>query len=373
MVGKKIKLLHVTSSLKIGGAEAVLVNIIKKLGDREFDHHVIFFHDGPNVEQVERLGAKVYRVKGIVSLYDPVFFMRLFFLIKKLSPNIIHSLLWSANIAARVIAWFLQIPNVSVYHLDIFHDGVFRTYVDRVTRKMANLIIAVSDDVAKSLGDPKSYNRIKIVKNGVDVSEVFKKSAEDSISRESVGLMLGNLVIGSVGRLHAQKNYNLLLKSFSIVNKEFPQTRLVIVGVGPQEDLLKNMAKQLGVEEHVRFIVGKRAYGYYPIFDIFVQPSDKEGLSIALLEAMLFGLPCIVTSSNGHHPVIFNKKNGIITSVGDKQMLASAIASLIQDGMLAKKIGTEGKKRVMAGFSDSAMVSAYKKVFLSLSNRKLQS
>jgi len=171
-MNKKIKLLHVTTSLKIGGAEAVLCNLIKKLGNTEFEHHVIYFHNGPNVAQVKSLGAKSYHVKGLVSLYDPIFFARLFFLMKKLKPDLIHSLLWSANVSARLIAKLLKIPNISAYHLDIYNDGIFRNSIDRVTRKMSDLLVAVSGDVAKSLGSRKSFRRLEIIKNGIDFTDI---------------------------------------------------------------------------------------------------------------------------------------------------------------------------------------------------------
>jgi len=194
---------------------------------------------------------------------------------------------------------------------------------------------------------------------------------ESEVGRESLGLSEENFVIGSVGRLHPQKNYPLLLKSFALVNRDFPQTRLVIVGVGSQEGMLKSLAKDLGLRQKVIFVIGKQAYGYFPIFDIFVQSSNKEGLSIALLEAMSFCLPCVVTSPDCSHPVICDKKNGIITAIGNVGLLADSIKFLMQDRIFAKKIGEAGKKNVEHDFSDVSMVSAYKNIFSSFSNRQL--
>jgi len=240
-VKKKIKLLHVTSSLKIGGAEAVLCDIVRTLGNDEFEHHVIYFHEGPNVERIINFGAKTYHVKGLVSLYDPIFFIKLFLLIKKLKPDVIHSLLWSANVSSRLASWFLKIPNVSVYHLDIYNDGFFRKVIDRSTRKISDYIIAVSDDVAQSLGSKITYKKIEVITNGIDFDYLHNNVMKNKIKKEDLGFCEDNFIIGSVGRLHPQKNFSLLLKSFALISNVKKRARLVIVGVGNQEIYLKEL------------------------------------------------------------------------------------------------------------------------------------
>ena len=363
----RIKIIHITSSLKVGGAEAVLCDIIRKLGDAEFDHHVIYFHGGPNVESVNNLGAKTYKVSGLMFLYDPFFVIRLFFLIKRLGPDVIHSLLWSANILTRCIAWILKIPNVSVYHLDICRDSIFRKIIDGVTRGLADSVIAVSDVVANSLND----KRTKVIKNGIDFDNIYSKVENNIISRESLGLLADDFVIGSVGRMHRQKNFPLLLKSFSLVNIAVKNVKLVIVGCGQQEYFLRDLVDKLGIKNKVVFVVGKKAYSYYPIFNCFVQSSYNEGLSIALLEAMSFSLPCIATRGNNNHPVIQHGKNGFLVSSGDDKAIAKYIQLLINDSLLASKIGNLSKQVVVDEFSVDCMIGRYKKIFCGLSNREL--
>jgi len=377
-VKRTIKLLHVTTSLKIGGAEAVLCDLVRRLGNDEFEHHVIYFHDGPNVQKIKDIGAKTYNITGLLCLYDPFFFAKLFLLIKKLNPDVIHSLLWSANISSRLVAKFLKKPLVSAYHLDIYNDGILRNSIDALTRRMSDLIVAVSDDVAKSLGKKnlqRSGKKTQVITNGIDFDAIYDIVENSRVAREELGLSEQDFVIGSVGRLHPQKNFPLLLKSFFKISTIRQNARLVIVGVGHLEKALKDLACRLGIRDKVCFIIGKQACNYYPIFDCFVQSSLKEGLSIALLEAMCFELPCIVTNKGEQHPVIVHKKNGIIVESQNQNMLCEAILGILDNRAFGKIIAKEAKKVVLEGFSVDKMVGKYKSLFCSLadgySNSKL--
>lgn len=363
------KLLHVTSSLKMGGAENLLLSLIKKMGHCEFEHHVLYFHHGPNVDRLHQIGIKTYHVKGLVSLYDPVFLYRLFVLVRKIKPDVLHSLLWSANVCSRVISFLLNIPSVSVYHNNIDQDGRLRNMLDKLTRNCSGKIITVSDEVKKSLGitRKKLATKTVVIKNGINIKELQEKSRLTNIKREDIGLSKGQFVIGAVGRLHPVKNFQLLLRAFACVHKRKSKARLVIVGSGGQECFLKNLSKELKISEFVRFIVGKQAVHYYDLFDCFVQTSDKEGISIALLEAMSFDLPCIVTNVGKEHPVVIDGHNGLICKAGDLDMLARSIESFICRPDFVSKIGNNAKNTVESNFRLEGMVKSYNNIFTSLS------
>ena len=106
---QKIKLLHITSSLKMGGAEAVLCDLISSMDPNTFEHCVIYIHDGMHRECLIKLGVPHYQLQGAISLFDPIFFINLMHLIKKINPDLIHSMLWAGNIArqnGREISWY---------------------------------------------------------------------------------------------------------------------------------------------------------------------------------------------------------------------------------------------------------------------------
>jgi len=367
---RKIKLLHVTSSLKIGGAERILCDLVRTLGNQGFEHHVIYFHEGPNVQKIKSYGAKTYKITGFICLYDLCFFTRLFCLIKKIDPDVVHSLLWSANIATRFVAKILKKPLLSVYHSHI-DDSFARNFIDKMTRGLSDLNITVSADIAKSLGKRflcKASTRI--IPNGIDFDHIHTQSQCKSniIKREDLRLSKDDFVIGAVGRFCPVKNFPLLLNSFSLVSTVRKSTKLVIVGIGPLESKLRELAYKLKITDKVRFVIGKQAHNYYSIFDCFVQSSLHEGFSIALLEAMSFELPCIVTNK-GEHPVIIHNKNGIIVESESQSMLYEALLTILDNRAFAKKMAKNSKSDVLERFSGKKMVNKYKSLFCLLYSR----
>lgn len=369
---KKKKMLHISSSLKVGGAEILLCDIIEKLGTEQFEHEVIYFHDGPRAKQLQQLGVKLHHLRGLVCLYDPVFFIRLFWAMKKIKPDCIHSLLWAANVTSRIFAKWLSIPHVSAYHIHINQDGAVRKILDKLTLRFADKMVAVSQEVAESFlpaVSEKKRRDVLVIENGIDAQAIRKKGAEQKVSRKQLGLLKKDFIIGAVGRFAPRKNFPLLLESFAFALKNCPDVRLVLLGTGPDEQLLRQKAKDLKIEETVSFVINQPAYGYFPLFDCFVQSSSKEGLSIALLEAMSFGLPSVVIETGDAHPAIKDGYNGLLVKKSEKQLLAKAILTLAQDRGFAKKLGSLACADVEGRFSVDGMVDAYKNLFLELSNR----
>lgn len=368
-VMQKNKIVHIISSLKIGGAESWLYDLVRSLNS--FEHHVIYFYDGPNVERIKKLGIGTYQIKGLFFKYDPVFFLRCFLLIRKLNPDIIHSSLWSANIIGRIIAWLLKIPNICVLHLaknfeSSAKNEIFRTFLDRITISIPDKLVAVSKSMADELQKTHKWipaNKLSIIKNGIDVSYIINEGLMSNKKRSDFALTDKNFVIGNVGRLVTRKKQEMLMEAFALIHNKFPEMRLMLIGRGPMELLLKAKANNLNISDKVIFSWDNQAFGYYNLFDCFVLPSDQEGLSIALLEAMSFGLPCIVASTENSHEVISSGENGFIIKSNDKNELAQVLEFLYKNKGLREKIGLEARNIVKNDFSLDNMVKKYDNIF----------
>ncbi|MEX0939800.1 MAG: glycosyltransferase [Candidatus Babeliales bacterium] len=362
---KKKRLVHIISSLKRGGAESLLVDLIKNL--HTFDHQVIYFHDGPNRQRLQDIGISTYPVKGLFCLYDPFFLYQLYKLLKKLKPDTIHTALWAANFFGRFLARYMNISFASVIHLGVHQDGFIRNILDALTFRFSGAVIAVSQEVAQSVYDRLWLNakRISVIPNGINIPDVQREAQTQKISRKQLNLAEDVFVIGSVGRFIPRKNYHLLLYVFARLKKIHSNIALILVGFGSLQGELQRLAKELNVDDSVRFIVGQAAYGYYPLFDCFVLSSLQEGISIALLEAMCFSLPCILTSDQNHE-VITNGKNGLIAPVNDEIRLSEALQKIIEDSELRKKFGSEAYQTLITRFNLEKMSVSYERVFNSL-------
>jgi L-malate glycosyltransferase len=358
---KKIKLVHVISNLGVGGAEGVLYQLLNHLDSSKFSHTVIYFRPGPYVEKIKKLGVKTYYVRGVLFRYDPVFLVKLFLLVQKLKPDCLHTLLWAANFLGRLIASVLRISHVEVLHNNIDQNGLIRTILDRVTAQRRGELVAVSDGVAQSLTQHAPWFTavpVHIIKNGVP-----QYKASNKIDRADLGLSDAQFVIGSVGRFEAVKNYGLLLTAFALLYDEHRRARLVLVGQGSQENFLRTRAYDLGIDDRVIFVVGQDAQPYYQLFDCFVMSSYKEGISMALLEAMRQAIVPVVTSTSSTHDVINHGKNGFLLPSGDASKLAAGIDELIQSRALRRRLSENARTTVELHFKIERMANEYAELY----------
>ena len=136
--------------------------------------------------------------------------------------------------------------------------------------------------------------------------------------------------------------------------------KLTIVGDGPDESLLRNMAKDLGIMENVAF-KGRQEDIVSELMrtDIFVLPSLSEGMSNVLLEAMACGLPVVATSVGGNGDLITDGLNGILVPPKDSESLAIALVDLINNEDSTRRLGEEARKTVEINYSINRIVDAY--------------
>ncbi|UQX53795.1 glycosyltransferase [Cytobacillus pseudoceanisediminis] len=148
----------------------------------------------------------------------------------------------------------------------------------------------------------------------------------------------------SVGRLSEQKNQAMLIDAFAKVNEEHPEYQLFIYGEGHLRDLLSQQINELHLNDKV-FLPGTVTNIHEVISDaeIFVLSSNYEGLSNALLEAMMMGLPCISTNCAGSNEIIKDEVNGLLIPIGDTERLTDTINKLITNKDFSSQLGNEAK------------------------------
>jgi glycosyltransferase involved in cell wall biosynthesis len=358
-------IVHITSSLKMGGAETCLRALVRYHAQQKHEQTVLYFHDGPIREEIELTGVKTYRITGALHQYDPIFLYRLYNKLKQLKPDIIHSLLWAGNFFGVICARLLGIPIVSALHAMQEHEGRVRNFLTHFTLSQADKIIAVAPAV--KISAQKKYDckpdHIMVITNGIDRELLLEKVEQESITREKMDIRAEAFIIGSVGRFVAVKNYSYLLEicaRFMKLSHIKKQVHVILVGVGPELDNLRNQAHDLGIANHVTFINGEPAYRYYKLFDCFVQPSLFEGLSIALLEALSCGITCIVAQHDNQHEVIKHLHNGILVT---HNKLLEALELAYFDTTIRENIKASAIQTIQERYTLEIMGSSYEHVF----------
>lgn len=170
--------------------------------------------------------------------------------------------------------------------------------------------------------------------------------------------------IAYVGRLDSYKGVNYLLAGFKELLSKVDNIKLTIVGSGPDESLLRNMAKDLGIMDNVSF-KGRREDIFSELCsaDIFVLPSLSEGMPNVLLEAMACELPVVATYVGGNSDLIKDRHNGLLIPPKDSISLSKALLELLEDYELVQRLGKEARKTVKENYSMDHVVDKYVELY----------
>jgi glycosyltransferase involved in cell wall biosynthesis len=360
----KIRILHLITRLPIGGAERMLLGVLRNLDSGRFDSIVCCIQDrGELAEEVERLGIPLVAL-GLMrgGRFDREVIPTLRRLIREKQIALLHAHLYHANLYGRLAAWREGIPAIASVH---------NTYSDRRKwhRHLANRLLArcsfrVTVGSAEVERDVLGYDHVdpdRLVRlpNCIDLDRV-STSLTVAQAKARLGFAATDLVIGAVGRMEEQKGHRYLLAAFAALRKmpelSVARTRLLIVGDGRQRAQTEELAANLGITEVCRFPGSiKDLSEVYRAIDIFVMSSMWEGLSLAMLEAMAAGLPVISTKVGGAHDVLGDNLRGILVPEGDAEALAEALRDLIMDPKKQHHLADSGRNHVRKHYSVAAM------------------
>ena len=237
-------------------------------------------------------------------------------------------------------------------------------WVELGLARRTDALIAVSPDEREHvLGLGLDAARVRVVPNGVG-----PLGGERAAARRALGFAAGDLVIGFVGRLCAQKDPALLLEACAALRAGRPRLRLVVTGDGPLAGPLRRRAEELGLASAVRWTGHRPAAEVMPAFDLFALPSRYEGLPYVLLEATACGLPIVATRAGGVPWVVEEGVNGHVVAVGDRAGLAAALARLADDAQLRARMARAAAERA-ARFSVEEMVTRTEDLYRELADR----
>jgi glycosyltransferase involved in cell wall biosynthesis len=217
------------------------------------------------------------------------------------------------------------------------------------------MLVALSCEVEEELlAAGFAADRIIRIPNGIDVSRFRPRDPVVFLAQGTGPTLL------FVGRLHAQKNLQVLLRAAAELSSLWPNLRVVLVGDGPERGRLEGLTRDLGLEERVRF-AGEvpDVLPFLHAADLFVHPSRAEGMPGALLEAMACGLPCVATRIGGTVDIITDGEDGILIPPGDDRLLAGAIGRLLGDLVLARRLGRQARTTVEARFAMDGVARRY--------------
>ena len=230
----------------------------------------------------------------------------------------------------------------------------------RATRR----IIAISRWVAENVAAADlPQDRISVVYEGVEIPSL-PTAEERRRARERWGAKEETQLLGCVGVFLPDKGQELLIRALTSVRGQFPNCRLLLAGDGPLRPHLERLARELGLGDVVLFPgFVKDVEEVYMALDVFLFPSQFEGLGTSLLAAMSYGLPSIALDCCAFGEIIEQEKSGLLVSAPDVTEISLAITRILGGAECAQRLGHGARQRVIQKFSAEKMVEATLQVY----------
>lgn len=295
----------------------------------------ITLHDLPSLRR------SLHPLRDLRALID------LYVCFRSRRPDVVHTHSSKAGVLGRVAARAAGVPVIHTVHGWSFASlrGWRRSLViglERMLARFTTRIVVVSDTdrrdgINARIGTPEQY---VLIRSGVAL-DGFRTTTARAVAREALGIDAGALVIGSVGRLAAQKDPLTMVEAFARIAATHPHAVLVMAGSGPLAEAVSTRAYELRVADRVRLLGERRDVAdVLRAFDVFVLSSRWEGLPRSLVEAMAAGLPVVATSVNGVPEIVEDGRTGLLVPPGDAETLARTVARLLDDDVTRRRLGT---------------------------------
>lgn len=242
--------------------------------------------------------------------------------------------------------------NADVYELPRALEPVTRAVVTR-----ADVVVSVSQDLAKYMRTVMGVPNVTVIPNGVDVDEFHPSTS----ARPALALF-------SISRLVPRKNIHVLIAAVEHLVKEGAELTLVVAGTGPEEDRIRRMAQRLpGVVRFLGFVDEARKRRLLSEIDVFVQLSTREGLSIATLEALASGVPCVVSNLPGvREPITPGHTGWYVDDPEDVQSVISVLRDALAHRARLAEMKAACRAAAVERYSLQAMCDGYWRVFTDL-------
>lgn len=334
--------MHLLSPLTLAGVERVVLMFSKYINTEIFDISLCLFVNSrkrinPFIEAVEKSRLhtnviylnKTFEWRQIKNLAD---------ILKTERIAVLHTHGYRADIIGYLATRSCKAKLVSTIHgwTSVNPKVRFYEFADKLVLRKFDSIIAVSDDLRRSLNRSGIVGKkISILHNALDFS-AYSKDANGNTFREDLGLKHNDKVIGTIGRLSREKGIKYLLCAAQEIVKQCNNAKFLIVGDGPEMENLIIIRNKLGLNDSVIFTgfisdVNK----IFAAIDIFILPSLSEGVPLSLLEAVFFKKPFISTNVGGI-PELF-KNYSFLVNPGNVRDLVDCTLYLLENIVESEK------------------------------------
>jgi glycosyltransferase involved in cell wall biosynthesis len=372
-----VKVTVLASTLAIGGAEQLLLELLRAIDRERFDVDLAFLREpGPIGQEAIDLGYP-WRENALASRLDPSAPFRLARILRERGTEVLliinHLNALTYGVLAAKLAGTPAVVN--------WHNETHRRYrLHWLTMRLRRVLHMGVDAVVAAARGHKDYivsaegvppGKVTVIYNGVDLGAV-PRALPRIEARRALGVAASVPVCSIVAALRPDKNHESFLRAASLVLKDAPEAVFLIVGDGPRQAALEELRSHLGLGQSVRFLGFRRDVpDVLAATDVIALSSHpwQETLSVAMLEAMAGGIPAVVPDVGFLGEIVKDGVNGYLVPPNNPELLADRIKTLMLDAPLRARMGAEAAKVVALHCGLQTMTAGFERLFLELAAR----
>lgn len=361
------------TSMPVGGAETLLLNLIGRLDRRIIQPEVICLKEpGPLGEELSQsIPVHSHLLRG---KYDARVLWRLRRRFRKSRADAVVTIgagdkMFWGRLAARLTG----VPVIcSALHSTGWPDGVGR--MNRLLTPLTDGFIAVAQDHAQFLINWEGFprDRVFMIPNGVDTDRFRPNHAARATFRESLQVPENAPLVGIVAALREEKNHSQFVAAARDILRLIPDARFVIIGDGPTRSSIEEHIADLGLQRFIH-LLGTRSDtpDILAALDVFVLTSKNEANPVSILEALSCAVPVVSTNVGSVHETVLDGQTGYLTKPGSSEETADSVIRLLGNKTLSASFGRNGREHVRNSWSLTAMVTGYERLITMIYNDKV--
>jgi glycosyltransferase involved in cell wall biosynthesis len=379
----QFRLLHIVGDSSFGGAAKIILRLAQTMRAEGWQVDLLttnsVFQEAAAQHDVGVVSLDVIR-RDIRPWWDLRGLVRLYHFLRRERYLVVHTHTSKAGFVGRLAAWLAGVPVIlHTAHGFAFHERSHRAKrsfyctLERLASCWCDRIVSVSEfhrRWALMLGICGT-NKISAIPNGIARQSPHLPASTAVLRRSLATTLPSDLIVLTTGRLAPEKGLEYLIEAASLLRCSRPAFRFVLAGDGPLRAPLQDLAESLGVNRHVEFLGYREDIpDLLAACDLVVLPSLREGLSIALLEAMAAGKSIVTTQIGSNVAVASQADMALLVPPGDPQALCAAILCCGRDPALRARLGTNARLLFERRYTENRMLASYRKLYLDLVKEK---